>query len=76
MIEIAGAMRVSRAGTIRATDAVMYASTVRIDGEDGAVLGWALRKENPQRGKAALAIAAVAPVIALDILCGKELGLS
>ena len=45
------------------------------DALDGAVLGWALRKDNPQRGKAALAMAAVAPVIALDILCGKELGL-
>lgn len=46
------------------------------DALDGAVLGNALRPSNAQRGNAALAIAAVAPVIALDVLAGKELRLS
>lgn len=46
------------------------------DALDLGVLAEALRPGNPQRGNAALAIAAVAPVVALDILCGTRLGLS
>ncbi len=46
------------------------------DALDLGVLGSALRASNRQRGNAALALAAVAPVVALDVLCGTRLGLS
>ncbi len=46
------------------------------DALDLAVLAAALRAGNRRRGNAALAIVAVAPVIALDLLSGKRLGLS
>ena len=46
------------------------------DALDAAVLGAALSSKNPKRGNAALAIAAVAPVIALDLFCGQRLKLS
>ncbi len=46
------------------------------DALDLGVLGSALSTRNRQRGNAALALAAVAPVVALDVLCGKRLGLS
>ncbi len=48
-------------------------SRIAGDGLDLAVLGWALRPSNRQRGNAALALAAVAPVVALDLLCGARL---
>lgn len=50
----------------------------RIAGDvlDAAVLGAALSPRNPKRRNAALAIAAVSPVIAADVFCGKELGVS
>jgi hypothetical protein len=46
------------------------------DALDLGVLGFALRPSNDQRGNAALALAAVAPVVALDVLCGKQLAAS
>jgi hypothetical protein len=44
------------------------------DALDVGVLGSALRSSNRRRGKAALALAAVAPVVALDVLCGRRMG--
>src|SRR4051812_48293088 len=46
------------------------------DALDLGVLGFALRPSNVRGGNAALALAAVAPVVALDVLCGKQLGVS
>ena len=46
------------------------------DALDLGVLGYALRPSNGKRGNAAIALAAVAPVVALDLLCGKRMGLS
>jgi hypothetical protein len=46
------------------------------DALDCAVLGAALASSNPKRGNAALAIAAVSPVVALDVLCGQRLKLA
>lgn len=48
----------------------------RIAGDilDVGVLGSALRPSNPKRWNAALAMMAVAPVIALDVICGRQLG--
>jgi hypothetical protein len=46
------------------------------DALDMGVLGSALRASNDRRGNAAFAIAVVAPVVALDLLCGGRLGLS
>jgi hypothetical protein len=49
----------------------------RIAGDvlDVAVLGAALSPRNRQRGNAALAMAAVSPVVVLDLICGRRLGL-
>jgi hypothetical protein len=47
------------------------------DALDVATLGAAaLSPRNRNRGNAALAMAAVAPVVALDVICGERLGLS
>ena len=46
------------------------------DALDAAVLGAALTSKNKKRGNAAIALAAVSPVVALDIVCGKQLGVS
>jgi hypothetical protein len=47
------------------------------DALDAAVLGAALlRPTNTKRGNVILAIAAVSPVIALDLLCGWKLGVA
>jgi hypothetical protein len=46
------------------------------DALDVATLGAALSSRNPKRGNAALAMAAVSPVVALDLICGERLRLS
>ncbi len=46
------------------------------DALDLVALGSALLPGNPKRRNAALAAAAVSPVVALDLLCGKQLRLS
>jgi hypothetical protein len=49
------------------------------DALDVATLGKALFNPhplNPKRGNAALALAAVSPVVIADIACGRELGVS
>jgi len=46
------------------------------DALDVATLGAALSSKNPKRGNAALAMAVVSPVVALDLVCGERLGLS
>lgn len=50
----------------------------RIAGDmlDMGVLGAALSRRNRKRDKAAIAMAAVSPVVALDVICGRRLGLS
>jgi hypothetical protein len=49
----------------------------RIAGDvlDGALLGSALLS-GQKRGNAALALAAVSPVVVLDVVCGSKLGLA
>lgn len=48
----------------------------RIAGDvlDVAVLGAAMTRRNRRRRNAALAMAAVAPVVLLDLVCGRRLG--
>lgn len=46
------------------------------DALDVGALGYAMSRRNPQRRNAALATVAVAPVVALDVLCGARFGLA
>jgi hypothetical protein len=47
------------------------------DALDLATLGSAaLSSRNPKRGNAALAIASVAPIVALDVAAGRRLGMA
>jgi hypothetical protein len=87
---LARALGVRRPGLVRAFGVREVASGVGIltqtrkrpwilarllgDAMDLALLGNALRPANRQRGYAALALAAVAPVVALDVVVGKRLG--
>ena len=50
----------------------------RIGGDvlDLVTLGAALVRHGPKRANAAMALAAVAPVVALDVLCANELRLA
>ncbi len=89
---LARALGIKKAGLIRAFGAREIAAGLglllqkkkgpwvwgRIAGDalDLGVLGSALSSNNRRRGNAALALVAVAPVVALDLLCGTRLGLS